>query len=120
MNQLSMNAPFPNTSAPNANKKMPHRNRCGYFHGVTKVTENISCFRYTDINNGGIAMKKKACVNQKICVACGCCLTACKVGAITIPHGVYAIIDKAKCVGCGMCAKKCPASVIEMEVQTDE
>ena len=67
-----------------------------------------------------IAMKKKACVNQKICVACGCCLTACKVGAITIPYGVYAIIDKAKCVGCGMCAKKCPASVIEMEVQTDE
>ena len=49
---------------------------------------------------------KKAFVDKKLCVACGCCLTACKVGAITIPRGVCAIIDINKCVGCGMCAKK--------------
>ena len=34
-------------------------------------------------------MKKKACVDTSLCVACGCCLTACKLGAISIPHGVY-------------------------------
>ena len=55
---------------------------------------------------------KKALVDQNLCVACGCCLTACKVGAVSIFKGVYAVIDRQKCVGCGMCAKKCPASVI--------
>ena len=66
-------------------------------------------------------MMKKAFVNKKLCVACGCCLTACKVGAITIPRGVCAIIDINKCVGCGMCARKCPASVIEIkEAVTNE
>lgn len=66
-------------------------------------------------------MMKKAFVNKKLCVACGCCLTACKVGAITIPRGVCAIIDINKCVGCGMCARKCPASVIEIkEAATNE
>ena len=64
---------------------------------------------------------KKAFVNRKLCVACGCCLTACRLGAISIPRGVYAIIDEKKCVGCGMCAKTCPASVIEVkEVATNE
>ena len=64
---------------------------------------------------------KKAFINQKLCVACGCCLTACKVGAVSIPKGVFAIIDKTKCVGCGMCAKKCPASIIVVEeVQFDD
>jgi heterodisulfide reductase subunit A-like polyferredoxin len=55
---------------------------------------------------------KKAFIDQKLCVACGCCLTACKLGAVSIPKGVYAIIDTEKCVGCGMCAKKCAASII--------
>ena len=66
-------------------------------------------------------MMKKAFVDKKLCVACGCCLTACKVGAITIPRGVCAIIDINKCVGSGMCARKCPASVIEIkEAATNE
>lgn len=63
---------------------------------------------------------KKAFVDQKLCVACGCCLTACKLNAISIPTGTHAIIDKAKCVGCGMCAKKCPATLITVrEVEND-
>lgn len=55
---------------------------------------------------------KKAFINQNLCVACGCCLTACKLGAISIPRGTHAIVHMEKCVGCGMCAKKCPASII--------
>lgn len=64
---------------------------------------------------------KKASVNQKLCVACGSCLSACKLGAVSIPKGVYAIIDKEKCVGCGMCAVKCPAGVVTvMEEKNNE
>ena len=58
---------------------------------------------------------KQANINIKLCVACGCCMTACKLNAISIPNGVYAIVDTNKCVGCGMCAKKCPASIITLE-----
>lgn len=60
-------------------------------------------------------MNKQAKVNQILCVACGCCLTACRFEAISIFHGIYATVDKEKCIGCGMCAKKCPASVITIE-----
>ena len=86
---------------------------------VTKVTEERGCLAYTNYRNGGTRMKKRACVDQKLCVACGSCLSACKIGAISIPNGVCAMIDETKCVGCGMCAKNCPASVIEMEVLQD-
>ena len=57
---------------------------------------------------------KKANANKELCVACGCCLTACKLNAIKIQKGVFAEIDESKCVGCGMCAKKCPASIIKL------
>lgn len=58
---------------------------------------------------------KKAFVHQNLCVACGCCLKTCKLGAISITKGVYAVIDTNKCVGCGMCAKACPASLITVK-----
>lgn len=64
-------------------------------------------------------MKKKAFINKYFCIACGCCLTACKFNAISIPHGTNAIVDSNKCVGCGMCAKKCPASIITISEVND-
>lgn len=81
---------------------------------MTKVTERILAIIYTIIENGGKTMKS-ANVNEKLCVACGCCLTACKVGAISISNGVHAVIEKRKCIGCGMCARKCPASIITIK-----
>ena len=63
---------------------------------------------------------KKAFVDQKLCVACGCCLTACRLGAISIPRGTHAVIDRKKCVGCGMCAKKCPAGLIAIREAKDD
>lgn len=58
---------------------------------------------------------KKALVHQKDCVACGCCVKVCPMGAITIFKGVMANVDRAKCVGCGKCAGECPASIIEIQ-----
>ena len=57
-------------------------------------------------------IKKKAYVNDKYCVACGCCVKVCPLGAIQVIKGIMAQVDVAKCVGCGKCAKECPASVI--------
>ncbi len=60
--------------------------------------------------------KKKAVVNTKECVACGCCIKVCPRSAISIPKGIYSKIDWDLCVGCGKCVKECPASVITLEV----
>ncbi|MCI8669445.1 MAG: 4Fe-4S binding protein [Lachnospiraceae bacterium] len=62
-------------------------------------------------------LKRKAIVNTKECVACGCCIKVCPKNAITIPRGIYAEINKTQCVGCGKCAKECPASIITLEVE---
>ncbi len=59
-------------------------------------------------------MSRKAQVDENLCVACGCCLKICPLGAITIFNGIRAIIDETRCVGCGKCAKECPASVIDI------
>ena len=64
--------------------------------------------------------KKVAVVNQRLCVACGCCTSACKLGAIAVCKGIYAQVDSTRCVGCGMCAKECPASIITLEEVKNE
>ncbi len=56
--------------------------------------------------------RRKAVVEQKDCVACGCCVKVCPLKAIEILSGVTAQVNEEKCVGCGKCAKECPASVI--------
>ena len=58
--------------------------------------------------------KKNAFVAQEYCVACGCCVKVCPLGAIQIMKGIMAQVNMDKCVGCGKCAKECPASVIEI------
>ena len=59
--------------------------------------------------------KRKAFVAQELCVACGCCVKVCPMGAIQIMKGIMAAVDFTKCVGCGKCAKECPASVITIK-----
>lgn len=63
--------------------------------------------------------KKRAYVERNDCVACGCCVRACPLKAISVYRGLYALVDEEKCVGCGKCARECPATVIEIrEVPT--
>ena len=57
----------------------------------------------------------RAVVERAACVACGCCVKVCPLGAIEIVRGVAAQIDREGCVGCGRCARECPASVIRLE-----
>lgn len=58
--------------------------------------------------------RRRAVVNQRDCVACGCCVKICPLQAIRVVSGVTAQVDENKCVGCGKCAGECPASVIEI------
>ena len=41
------------------------------------------------------------------CLACGACVEACPVEAITEGDGKY-VIDADKCLSCGACADACP------------
>lgn len=50
----------------------------------------------------------------KDCVACGCCVKDCPMGALRIDRGICAVVDPALCVGCGKCAAECPASTISL------
>ena len=56
--------------------------------------------------------RRRAVVDEKACVACGCCVKVCPLGALEVVRGIAARVDWSKCVGCGKCAKECPASVI--------
>ena len=64
-------------------------------------------------------MKKLAVPDQKICVACGVCMSACRKNAISIYKGCFALVDEEKCVGCGLCARSCPAGCIAMKERSE-
>lgn len=59
-------------------------------------------------------VRKKASIPQEDCVACGCCVKACPMGAISVYKGIFAQVDTDKCVGCAKCVKECPASIIKV------
>ena len=62
--------------------------------------------------------KRKAFVDTGACVACGCCVKVCPLGAVSVWRGITAKVEPETCVGCGKCARECPASVISIrEVQ---
>lgn len=60
-------------------------------------------------------IRRKAQVDQSLCVACGCCVKVCPLAAISVFRGLWAQVDEDKCVGCGKCMKECPASIIELK-----
>lgn len=54
-----------------------------------------------------IRKRRKAHVAKEQCVACGCCVRRCPVGAIEVVRGLFARVNQDKCVGCGRCAGEC-------------
>ena len=61
-----------------------------------------------------MAIKRKAYVSRGECVACGCCVKVCPLGAIRGGSGLYADVDASKCVGCKKCAVEYRASLTEI------
>lgn len=66
-----------------------------------------------------MASKRIAAVGKN-CVACGCCVKVCPLGAISVWKGVMAEVDRDKCVGCGKCAAECPAGTINIIPREEE
>ena len=62
--------------------------------------------------------RRRAWVAREDCVACGCCVKVCPLGAIAVVKGIAAQVDEARCVGCGKCVRECPATVITLREVT--
>ncbi|MFK4785220.1 ATP-binding protein [Fusobacterium sp. MFO224] len=67
-----------------------------------------------------MTIKFKSYIPKEKCVACGSCMEVCPTQAISIFHGIYAIVNSNKCVGCRKCFKVCPISIIEFKEEKNE
>lgn len=62
-------------------------------------------------------------VDEKLCVSCGACITACTYGAIEFrdtPRGKKATINPVLCKGDGLCNAKCPSGAVFLKHYTDD
>ncbi|OGA72928.1 MAG: heterodisulfide reductase [Betaproteobacteria bacterium RIFCSPLOWO2_12_FULL_65_14] len=62
-------------------------------------------------------------VNERLCVSCGACITACTYGAIDFhdtPRGKKARINAVLCKGDGLCNAKCPTGAVFLKHYTDD
>ncbi|MFC1977779.1 FAD-dependent oxidoreductase, partial [Chloroflexota bacterium] len=62
-------------------------------------------------------------VDEKKCIGCGACSSACAYGAIELndtPQGKKAVVNTVLCKGDGLCNAKCPTKAIQLMHFTDE
>jgi heterodisulfide reductase subunit A len=62
-------------------------------------------------------------VDEKACIGCGQCVSACTYGAIELRktrQGEKAVVNPVLCQGDGLCCAKCPTLAIQLKHFTDE
>ncbi len=59
--------------------------------------------------------KPKAKVDDKICLACGGCISLCPHDALSMLGG-RAFVAEDKCLSCAICIRTCPVGAISGEV----
>jgi heterodisulfide reductase subunit A len=62
-------------------------------------------------------------VNEKECIGCGQCISACAYGAIAFHETrqvKHAVVNPVLCKGDGLCTTKCPTGAIQLKHFTDE
>jgi Fe-S-cluster-containing hydrogenase component 2 len=59
--------------------------------------------------------KPKAIVDEKICLACGGCISVCPQDAMYM-NGGKAFVKKDDCISCAICIRTCPVGAISGEV----
>jgi heterodisulfide reductase subunit A len=62
-------------------------------------------------------------VDEKKCISCGACISACTYGAIEFretKQGKKAVVNPVLCKGDGLCNAECPTGAIQLKHYTDE
>jgi heterodisulfide reductase subunit A2 len=78
----------------------------------------------TLLSNDTVTASGSVCtVNEKQCIGCGACVSACTYGAIEFQEKRQvkkAVVIPVLCKGCGLCNSKCPTGAISLKHYTDE
>jgi heterodisulfide reductase subunit A len=103
---------------------------CGTAHYPKHITESISqaygaagraltlLSRDTVVASGSVCV-----VDEKKCIGCGTCASACTYGAIDLQEtkqGKKAVVNPVICKGDGLCNARCPTGAIKLKHYTDE
>ncbi len=103
---------------------------CGTAHYPKRIPEAISHANgaagrvLTMLSHDTVTVPGSVCtVDEKKCMGCGACVTACTYGAIELKTSKKisrAEVFPVLCKGCGLCNMKCPTGAIQLRHFTDE
>ena len=103
---------------------------CGTAHYPKHISEAINQAygaagrALTLLSNDVVTVSGSICeVNEKKCIGCGACISACTYGAIEYHEtrqGNKAVVNPVICKGDGLCNAKCPTGAISLKHFTDE
>jgi heterodisulfide reductase subunit A len=103
---------------------------CGTAHYPKLISEAISQAygaagrALTMLSHDTVIASGSVCeVDNKKCIGCGACVTACTYGAIHLEEskqGAKAVVVPVLCKGCGLCNAKCPSAAIQLKHFTDD
>ena len=103
---------------------------CGMAHYPKHISETISQSygaagrALTLLSHDIVTVSGSVCeVDEKTCIGCGACSSACTYGAIELretKQGKKALVNPVLCKGCGLCNTKCPTAAISLKHFTNE
>ncbi len=103
---------------------------CGIAHYPKLIAETVSQAygaagrALTLLSHETVVASGSVCeVNEKKCIGCGACISACSYGALEFHdtrHGKKVGINPVLCKGDGLCNAKCPTGAIALKHFTDE
>jgi heterodisulfide reductase subunit A len=103
---------------------------CGTAHYPKLISEAISQAygaagrALTTLSHDTVVASGSVCdVDEKKCIGCGACVTACTYGAVELKEskqGKKAAVIPVLCKGCGLCNAKCPSAAIQLKHFTDD
>jgi len=103
---------------------------CGMAHYPKHITETINQAygaagrALTLLSHDIVTVSGSVCeVDEKKCMGCGACISACTYGAIEFREtrqGKKAVVNPVICKGDGLCNAKCPTGAISLKHFTDE